>query len=761
MMRKPRAKIGLKANRQEAFAIMLLAHMLVFACAGLLCSVFAQASESSQPPELTISASFADKQVAADEPIEFRLNRPLSKAEGSLAVIIGQADLTALFTVAEKNLRYDQKTLPLPLGESQVTLYLVSPSNDWKERARFTLRVGKVAGGQRPGAGGQGSVPQPDPTPGTRPPSPVTDPAQDPKQPRKKLGFDKLSLIPSLTLSFKSQPAQSNFPLTNRPSRPTFTDLNLQGSFKGEMARGLLTSQTQFDCVGSSFQQEALRFGQLREQAPQVDLSSYLMQFQIGKVRYQFGHFSFGASRQLMNSFSSRGLTISFPLGNHADFAISAMNGTSIVGYSNFFGLDKNRHRLFSGTLGLELAPKRPGGLRVEVSALNAWVQPVNSFSQGSVNDAERSQGLGFRLLASDAAQRFKLDTGFARSRFTSPSDPLVNQGATIKPFPSIARNARYLDASYDLLKNLTLTKDRKVNLTFGLRHERVDPLFRSLGASTQADKFSNEFSMIGAIGEINAQFTHSRFNDNLKGIPSILKSLTRANTFVLGTPTSTLFGNKDKPSLLLPRLSYNFSRVHQFGAAVPVNGGFELDVGLIPNQISTNQGFSADWQIQKWRVGYRLNHSFQDNQQKGRELADLSSLVNGVAVGVAASPTLDINFDVNIERANNREARTQDGTLRLGPGVNWRMTKKSTFASSFSNSLAGDAANTRRNRNIEFDVQWAYQFAFGKERFRKLSGQFFIRYADRYARTRNSIFATSDLQKNQTLNLGMSFNMF
>ncbi|PYT09142.1 MAG: hypothetical protein DMF60_03165 [Acidobacteria bacterium] len=747
MLAQRTRQTNLLVTRPATLAVLLIAVLLVGSNAKLL-GISVQADE-----EFQVSVSFADKQVAPDEPIEFRLSRPLTKAEGSIAVMVGQADLTALFTVTEKNLRYNPKTLPLPPGESQVTLYLVSPKNDWKELARFTLRVGKDALGQGSGAGGQ-PVSQATPTPAT------VRPAPDPQPPAPGTK-DKLNLIPSITLSFKSQPAQSNFPLSNRPARPTFTDLNMQGSFKGEMARGLFTSQTQFDFVGASFQQEALRFGQLREQAPQIDLSSYLMQFQIGKVRYQFGHFSFGASRQLMNSFSSRGMTISFPLGNHADFAISAMNGTSIVGYSNFFGLDKNRHRLFSGTLGLELAPKRPGGLRVEVSALNAWVQPVNSFSQGSVNDAERSSGLGFRLLASDAAQRFKLDTGFARSRFTSPSDALVNQGATVKPFPSIARNARYLDASYDLLKNLTLTKDRKVNLTFGLRHERVDPLFRSLGASTQADKFSNEFSMIGTIGEINAQFTHSRFNDNLRGLPSILKSLTRANTFILGTPTSTLFGNKDKPSLLLPRLSYNFSRVHQFGAAVPVNGGFELDVGLIPNQISTNQGFTADWQIQKWRVGYRLNHSLQNNQQKGRELADLSSLVNGVAVGVAASPTLDINLDVNIERANNREARTQDGTLRMAPGVNWRMTKKSTIASSFSASLAGDAADTRRNRNIEFDIQWAYQFAFGKERFRKLSGQFFIRYADRYARTRNSIFATSDLQKNQTLNLGMSFNIF
>jgi len=720
---------------------MLLAALLVCATAGSF-GVLSQTSE-----ELQVTASFVDHAVAADEPIEFRLNRLLNKQEGSLAVVVGQADLTALFTVAEKSLRYDPRTLPLPAGESQVTLYLVSPRNEWKELARFTLRVGKEAGEQ-------GSAPQPTPTPGTQAPVAATQSPASGTQ-------HKLNLIPSITLTFKSQPEQSNFPLSNRPARATFTDLNLQMSYRSEMERGLFTSKTQFDFVGSSFQQEALRFGQLKDQAPQVDLSSYLMQFQIGKVKYQLGQFSFGASRQLMSSFSSRGMTISLPLGTHADFAISAMNGTSIVGYSNFFGLDKDRHRLFSGTLGLELDQKRPGGLRFEVTALNAWLQPVNAFSQGSVNDAERSEGLGFRLLASDAAQRFKLDAGFARSRFTSPSDPLVNQSATVKPFPSLARNARYLDASYDILKGLALTKDKKVNLTFAVRHERVDPLFRSLGASTQADKFSNEFALTGTIGDINAQFTHARLNDNLSDIPSILKSLTRANTFILGVPTASLFGPAGKPSPWLPRLSYNFNETHQFGAAIPVRGGFDLDPSTVPDQISTNQGFSADWQIQKWRLGYKLNHSFQDNQQKGRELADLSNLVNGVSVGVAATPTLDINLDINLERANSREARTNDQTLRLGPNVSWRMTRKATFAGTFSTTVAGDAADTKNNRNIQYDMQWSYQFGFGKERFKKMSGQFFIRYANQYARIRSGAFAPIDIRKNQTLNIGLSMNFF
>lgn len=756
MLGRRKRKTNMLVARLAALQVFLISALIGSANARLL-SVFAQSSG-----ELQVAASFADKEVAADEPIEFRLNRPPDKAEGTLAVIIGRSDLTALFVAGENSLRYEPKLMPLPPGESQVTLYLVSPANEWKEIARFTLRVGK----QKPPEP-QSNTEAQSQTLASEKPSPTNqtqqaaDAAQAAKGPTKSFGFEKLNLIPSISLSLSSQPAQSNFPQSSRPPRATFTDLNVQGSFRTEMARGPFNSQAQFDIVGSSFQQQALRFGQLGDGAPQVDLSTYLMQIQVGKVRYQVGHYAFGTNRHLMNGFSSRGMMITVPLGRRADFSLTAMNGTNIVGYGNFFGVDKRRHRLLSGTLGFEMEPERPGGLRFEVSALNGWVQPLNSFSQRSVNDAERSRGLGFRVLASDSTQRLKLDTGFARSKFTSPSDPLVNQGREIDPLPSITRNAFYLDASYDILKDVAVTKEKRANLSFAFRYERVDPLFRSLGASTQADKTSSEFHITGAIGEINAQFSYLRFNDNLRDIPSILKSLSRGSTLNLGVPLASIFGNSEKPSPLLPRLSYNLNRIYQFGAAIPVRGGFELDPASVPDQVGTNQTIGADWQIAKWRVGYRLNHSFQNNRQPLAATADFANLVSGLTVGFSASKSLDLNFDLNQERAVNLEAGILDRTLRFAPSVNWRMSKQATFASTFSATLAGNSVETRRDRNVEFDMQWAYRFGFEKDRFRKVQGQFFIRYANRYARAGNEAILLNNLQKTQIVNLGLSFNLF
>lgn len=727
---------------------------------GWMRGVLAQDAGPSAKAPLVITAGFTvDQPLAADSIVEFHLNRPLINNEGRLVLLVGQLDVTGLCAVSETALRYEPKLLRLPTGESLLTVYLAPPAGEWREVARFTMRVADATG-TTDVAKAKSEV---DHTAEKKadPPAKAEASAGAEKPTQKHLGFDKLAFTPSLVLSIKSQPAQSNFPAASRPDRPTFTDLNMQGSIKTEMARGFFTSQSQFDFVGSSFQKEALRFGQLGDDAPQVDLASYLMQIQTRKVKYQAGQFSFGTLRHLMNSFSSRGVMVTLPVAGHGDFSLAAMNGTSVVGFDNFFGLGKRRHQLLSATFGWEFLPKRPGGFRFESGILDGWLQPINSFSQGSVNDAERSRGIAFRVLASDPAQRFKLDSGFTRSQFVNPADALLNQSANVSLLPAVMRNACYLDASAEILKDKLITETRKASLTLGFRTERVDPLFRSLGASTQADKFNEEFSASGVVSDINIQFTHTRFNDNLANIPSILKSLTRGNTLTIGVPLASLFSDPQKPSPLWPRVSYTLNRTYQFGAAIPVNGGFEFDRSAIPNQLSDNQAFTADWQIQKLRLGYRLNHTLQDNRQIGVEQADQSGLVNGFALGFAASGTLDLGLDINDENANNRGARTIDRTLRLAPTINWRMTKKMALASNFSTTVAADEARTRRNRSTEFDLQWTYQFGFERDRFRKMQGQFFIRYANRYAFTRNFLVVQSDLQKTQIVNMGLSLNFF
>jgi len=335
---------------------------------------------AASEPEVIATANFADKLVRPDESIELLLSRALNEGEQKIAVMIGSTDVTGLFTKEKLRLRYSAKLWQLPPGESPVTVYLVSKDDQWREIAQFTLRVRKEKDYRSPdnseaaqneldlranfikaNASGSGPSALDAELTGADGGDSGQQPAASPQTPARK---NRIKFTPSLTLTIPSQPAQSTFP-DPQPERATFIELNMQASLKNEATYGILNTQSSFDFAGSSFQKEALRFGTEGNGAPKVDLSSYLIQFQIGKVKAQVGHFSYGTQRQLINSFSSRGIEITVPFLKRFDFSAAAMNGTQLVGYGNFFGLNKSTHQMLSGTLGVELIRKRPGGLRL------------------------------------------------------------------------------------------------------------------------------------------------------------------------------------------------------------------------------------------------------------------------------------------------------------------------------------------------------------------------------------------------------------
>lgn len=689
-----------------------------------------------------VEASFAGKEfVKPDERIEFHLSRALAPDEGSPAVFIGDTDITQLLAKAEKTLSYTPRLLPLPAGATQVRFFLVSPAGEWKQVAEFLLRVDTQKQQVAPATES----------------SPVAQRAKDGKN--GSWGFDTFEFKPSLTINVKAQSAVLFFPTTNRPDRINFLDFALQGNVQSNFKRGAVSSQSQFDFVGTSNQREALRFGDRGMNAPQFDLSSYLTQFQLGKVKVTLGHSSYGSNRYLINSFSSRGVTVTVPVGKRADFSLTAMNGTSIVGWNNFFGVNRQKHQILSGTLGLELLKKRPGALRVELGLLRGSLLPLTNFNQNNLTDAERSYGLGFRVVATDAAQRLRLDVGYGRSRFGNPADPFLNRGFNVVPVRETAKNARYLDVSYQVLKDVALTKEKKVNLSFTFRHNRVDPLFRSVAASAQADRLDNQLEVSGNVGEVNAAASYNGANDNLDDIRSILKTLSRRSGFQINGPSTALFGKPSSFSKWLPKLAYTLDRTHAFGAFLPVGGGFSDS--HVPDQASTNQSFSADWQFTRFRFGYRLNQSFQDNRQTGRQNADFRNLINSFSGGWTPHRRFNLNIDLSSERARSIETGRLDNALRAGFSFNLETTKKSTLSATVSSAFAGDAANTNRSRNADLDLQWSWRFGVEKDHYRKVQGQFFARYANRYASARDNLFFFNNLTKVQTMSAGLSFTFF
>ncbi|HEY7784521.1 MAG TPA: hypothetical protein VIB00_07340, partial [Pyrinomonadaceae bacterium] len=258
-----------------------------------LTSVFASTSQSSS--ELSVTANFITlKSVKPNERIEVIISRPLQDSESRIAIFINTTDVSSLFTRDKLRLRYNAQQWPLPLGQSELTVYLVFKEDQWKELARFPLRVAKESNPSTEDTAVKfvktsflGSTPSGRPNAEQESSAPAPD---------NKKG--KMTWLPSLNIGLKSQPAQSTFPVPfPADDRATFADLTMQASLKSDVTYRIFSSQTSFDFAGSSFRQEALRFSTLGNEAPKVDLASYLVQMQIGKVKAQIGHFGYGTQR--------------------------------------------------------------------------------------------------------------------------------------------------------------------------------------------------------------------------------------------------------------------------------------------------------------------------------------------------------------------------------------------------------------------------------------------------------------------------------
>jgi hypothetical protein len=289
-----------------------------------------QANEATDA--LRVTANFDVQPVAPTAQLELHMSRPLLESEGRLGVILGDMDITALCNTSANSVRYLPTPVPLPVGETSVIVYLVSGDNEWTEIARLRLIVEEPKANEGSDKG--------------QTPNSIQD---------TKKGPSPFQFIPSVSVNVKGQSTALYFPDSNRPQRMNFTDIAVQTSFQGNYKRGDVAIQNQFDFAGSSVQNEALRFGQMGNNAPQFDLSAYTMLYQFEKVQLKVGNVSFGTNRELINSFTSRGISVTVPITKRFDVSGAIMNGTSIVGFDNFLGISRTKHQFVSATLGMEV----------------------------------------------------------------------------------------------------------------------------------------------------------------------------------------------------------------------------------------------------------------------------------------------------------------------------------------------------------------------------------------------------------------------
>ncbi|MEZ4455370.1 MAG: hypothetical protein R2882_02285 [Gemmatimonadales bacterium] len=568
--------------------------------------------------------------------------------------------------------------------------------------------------------------------------------------------LERAQVTPSLDLNSTGQLDQA-IDAAQPPERRTYQDLTLRIGLENSLERGGWRLDAGGNAVGVTRETQRLRFSDLAIEAPAVDLADYRIELSRGETRFRLGNVTAGSNRLLLEGFGSRGAGAAFQVGPAVGVDAAVVNGSNVVGWSNPLGMARSDHRIAVGTVNLELLPSRPGGVHLDVSGLDGSVLPVAGYTQGAATDAEESRGLGVRVAMSDARQRIRLAAGLARSRFVNPGDPFLFGDTSVVPVQPTTRTARYGELSLQLLQGLKLDPQTEVAAALTLRHERVDPLYRSVGGYLQSDVNNDGADVSASVGPLSLQGQWSAARDNLDEIPSILTTKTQTRGFTVGAPLGPILGALPT-AWYLPALSYSWQRTRQFGEGLPDNG--EFAESHVPDQWNTVQNGSAAFAGTTWSLTWQWNQSFQDNRQPGREDADFRSVVHGVSLALNGLGSFTPSLDVGTERQRNLETDQTQETDRIGASVQARLARSTTFSGSLSQAWGTDPAAEQRSRNTEIQMELSQGF----DLYRRMDGNQ-ARLFLRYSRTRAAFlpFAAAGLMPRVfwTFNAGGSVRLY
>lgn len=618
---------------------------------------------------------------------------------------------------------YTPTALPLPSGQQEVVLYVVSPTNDWTEVGRFPLRVLTAR------------------------------------------GFKQADLTPKLDLNWKTRLAESRNDGAGKTDRISpFNDLTVQGGLDTNFERGDFIVKTQAALLGSSREKEALRFSQLKTSAPKLDLSSYLIDVTRGNAQLALGHINYGTNRHLLQNVANRGLVFRYKVNDRFDVSFNTMTGRSIVGYDNFLGLgDVRNNNISSGTLGVDLLQNGWGSLRFESMWMQGRLRPQTAFNVGQIADAEKSRGFGLRLFGNTWNGRVRTELSFARSTFDNPRDRALSGGLVLAKVKQTTNNARYFDLAIDVIQNYELWWGKSLSLTLSGSHERIDPQFKTLGMFTTANQDINQFGLDGNIGELSFQLRHTWTKDNLDDIATILTTKTRNATINFGLPLRSLFSGTRIDKWWLPSVNYGFGWTHQFSPNQPSPdpNGFRLD--NIPDQLDVTHTMGANWSGEwwQWSLGYQFLHSFQDNRQQGRSLADFTNFAHLVTLSLRPRETLSLNIGGGWTDATSQERKLTRMTRTVNLGFEWQFLPNWALSGTYSYTDEDDSSNQSIARSYLLDTQISRKFELPTRWGKKLPCRFFLRHALQSNVTRDRVFILATDSAVWTVDAGVSISMF
>ncbi len=657
-----------------------------------------------------------DGWVDPGEPVEVRVANPA--ADQRLVIFLDATDITAVFAQTRPgHYRLQREWYAPPPGRHTLIVYAVNDRGEWLELERRSLNL------------------------------------------LSEGGFETAEMTPELTLTIDSQWDEGHSGDTPPPERHNFHDASLQFGLRGHHARQGLEITSSMNVVGATHKASRLRYGELQNGAPPVDLSDYLVQAQIDDLRVELGHVNYGENPLLSSSVANRGVLGSYRLNDRFDIALSWQNGTSITGYNNLLGLSRStRHYIAGGTLGWRPLSESENPLRIELSYLKARIESESNFDVGEVTDAEQSRGWGLRVLGEALNGRLRYNANYARSRFVNPTDPFLFQNDNLVPVRQTTDSAWFLAFTYDLFDD-SGDVPPAVNAALTLTYERTDPLYRSLAASPQADIARYALSLQGAIDNAQWSLHYRHDEDNIDNIPSVLKTRTVDTGLTLALPLRVYLEDPDSETSFYPDLSFSAQRVHQYAINNPgALGGFNSDSHL-PDQMNDVARLGLSWAFDRWDIGYELEYSNQDNRQIGRDLADFLSWGHSVNLALRPTDTLSVNVSVGRVDTRDREQALNSLSDTGSLAVDYQWSDRLGFNVNYSKSLDHDSLDRASSRTSRLDLGLTYRFDMPATREQRVPGQLYLRYARDTSRNKDNTFGFDSRAGTWTLSSGLSLS--
>lgn len=668
------------------------------------------------------ATSFGEGWVEPTAQIRLQLDGPLPGGARSIAIFIGTLDATAMFhESAPGEFTYLAPQAPLPSGEQELIVYSVIDRAQWREIGRAPLRVLTAS------------------------------------------GFQQVEITPQLEVSIDMQNDQGTSGDAFPPERRTYQDLHMRAGLTTLHQRQDLTVTSRFSVVGTSFRKAALRFGTKGEDAPKIDLSDYLVEVQVDQTRAQLGHVSYGNHPLLLNGLSNRGVLVEHRFNEVLDASFSSQSGVSIVGYDRLLGIGDSESRFSAATVGVELLPERPGGLRAELSYVTAEVPAVSNFGVGQVPVSEQSSGYGIRLTGMSESARLRGDFNFARSSYTNPTDSSLEfDGTPIVDVEETTNNAYSGRVEYDLFVGQPIGEHRQLNLTAFGSYEQVDPQYKTLAAFPNSDRRQGIAGVNARLGDISLQAQYSMSRDNLENIPTILTTKTNSYQLNLAGPLRAVFDAQAEQNRWWPMFRVAAHRVHQYAGNAPATADSDFNnTSHLPDQISTSANVGLDWNFEQWDFGYQFAYSLQDNRQTGRELADFRNKEHSVNAVYRATERLTLGARVGRSENYEREFSLTRESDTFGANVDWRLTDRLSVSGSYDNNRNTDDLGLASSKNDNLNTQLVYRFELPGPEGRKLPGQAFVRYARQFNESSDNVFGFNSSATTWALNSGVSLTIY